>query len=553
MRYSNLFGKTLRDKPRNADSVSHQLLVRGGFVRAMAGGAAFGLLPLGERVLARIRAVVDAELSALGAQALTVPGGRKSGSSESSRDLGLRRRELDQSYPFADVHESVLGMLAGGLTMSYRDLPLLLTTERWGTRDQARPNWGLLSAPEFLVHGSYLFSRDERPALLDQIQDAYRRALRRLGVDASVLESAWPELVVTTALGGREALVCNACGYLAPLDEAVSRVPEWMQNPEPGVVESVYGPGLINVEPLADFLGIPVHQTTKTLVFQADDRLIAACVAGPYDVSEPKLARILGCRHLDLASFDVVRELTSSEVGYAGPIGLPMIVELFWDQSTAGRTNFEAGANRTHHHLINLNFGRDLPGPEIFYDFRVCKEGERCARCETGVLEQRRVLSMGHVSALGTAYSSPLGATFLEPGKPAQALALGVGGLDLTAVMAAIAEQWNDARGLTWPASAAPFDAHLISLPPAEVAAGELYGTLRRAGVEVLWDDRTESAGVKFGDADLIGCPVRLVLSKRTGDKVEWKLRGDEHGELINADEAMERLAPRTRAAAVLA
>ena len=349
-------------------------------------------------------------------------------------------------------------------------------------------------------------------------------------------------MVVHTELPARRLLVCDACGWQADVEEAISRVPEWPQDAAPREIQAICGPGLINVEPLSKFLGIPVHQTTKTLLFQADGRIIAACVSGVYDVSEIKLARVLGVRSLALAPAELVRELTRSDVGYAGPIGLPESVEVIWDASTAGRVNFEAGANRTDYHLINVNFDRDVAAPERFFDIRVSKPGERCTHCQDGALVGRNGIALAHVSRIGSVYSERLGATFLDSDKATKSMQMGCAGIDVTACLAAVVEQRNDARGILWPPEMAPFTAHLISLPPAEETTSRLYERLRGAGIDVLWDDRIESAGVKFGDADLIGIPVRLVMSKRTGEKVEWKLRNRQEGELISQDEVIERL-----------
>jgi len=308
------------------------------------------------------------------------------------------------------------------------------------------------------------------------------------------------------------------------------------------VTEAVYGPGLIQVEPLSKFLGIPVHQTTKTMLFEAGGRVVAACVAGIYGVSEAKLLRVLGCRSLALAAPEVVRDLTNSEVGYAGPAGLPESVEVIWDFSTEHRTNFEAGANQTDYHRINLNFGRDVKRPAQFLDIRTALPGERCAHCEGGALAARGAITLGHASDLGDVYADLLGAKFLDADKTMRPLVAGCAALDLACAMAAVVEQRHDGRGLIWPAAVAPFAAHLVSLPPAEAAAEALHQNLVNAGVEVLWDDRPESAGVKFGDADLIGIPLRLVMSKRTGDKVEWKSRDAEQGELVGLEEVTGRL-----------
>jgi len=540
MRYSKVFGRTLRDKPRNADSESFQLLLRAGFVRPAAGGGFF-LLPLGQRVMSRIEALTAAELSAAGAATLGLPTGNLAANSDLARSLRMHRGDVAIDYPFAGHHESTLAMIAANLTLSYRDLPLTVAAPRWATRDNPRANWGLLAAQEFPFHSSWIFGGP-----VEAIAAAYRRVLERLDVDAFSMESAADpastEFAVESALAARPILACDHCGYRAPAELAASRVPAWPQNPEPGVTEAVYGPGLIQVEPLAQFLGIPVHQTTKTMLFEARGRIVAACVAGIYSVSEAKLMRVLGCRRLSLAPIEIVRDLTHSEIGYAGPVGLPDSVEVIWDLSMEHRSNFEAGANRTDHHCINLNFDRDVPRPASFVDIRESLAGERCARCDNGVLAARAAIVLGHASDLGDLYSDLVGARFLDDARNTRPLPAACAGLDLASTLAAIVEQHHDEHGIVWPAAVAPFTVHLVSLPPAEPAAEALYQQLSAAGVEILWDDRLESAGVKFGDADLIGVPVRLVLSKRTGQKVEWKPRGAGSAELLDTEEVLARL-----------
>ena len=547
MRYSRLFGKTIRDKPRNADSLSHQLLLRAGFVRPTEAGG-FLLLPLGWRVLERVRAILAEEGKACGFVPVEFSCGRQSTNSDLERSLNYHRREAGSEYPFAEHHEAALAMLSGNLALSYRDLPLLVAGERWVHREEARPNWGLLAAPGFLFHSAYAFGAGEAEVSgrLERIGDTYQRVLERVGIEAFRLSSGGDrpttEWAIETELAARPVLVCEGCGYRAAAETAVSRAPEWPQDTEPGVTEAVYGPGLVQVEPLSKFLGIPVHQTTKTMLFEAGGRVVAACVAGIYGVSEAKLKRVLGCRSLALASPEAVRKLSNAEVGYAGPVGLPESVETIWDLSTEHRTNFEAGANQTDHHRINLNFGRDVARPAKFFDIRMSQEGERCAQCEQGTLAARRAIGFGHVSLPGSVYAELLGAKFLDADKRTRPLSVGCAGLDLACVLAAIVEQHHDSRGIAWPPGVAPSVAHLVSLPPAEAAAEALYQRLSEAGVEVLWDDRTESAGVKFGDADLIGIPIRLVLSKRTGDQVEWKTRTAEQGDLIAVEEVVVRL-----------
>jgi prolyl-tRNA synthetase len=350
------------------------------------------------------------------------------------------------------------------------------------------------------------------------------------------------EFVVLSDGGDEEVIRCSSCEYFAGLERAQSVFPEFRQDEVPRLVEAVFGPGIIGTAELAAFVGIPVQKTTKALLFQADEGVVGVCVRGEYAISETKLAALLGCSTLKLAPAGVVKELTGAEVGYAGPIGLPEAVRTVWDLTTEGRVNFEAGANRTDYHLINVNFGRDLPKPQEFVDVRRIKEGETCARCHQGHLAVRRGTRIGHVSQLGTMYSKELKAAYASRVGRSEPMHLSCYGIDINRLLAAIVEQNSDKKGILWPSRIAPFQAHLISLPGVESHARDLYGRLRHEGIDVLWDDRETPGGAKFGDADLIGMPIRLVISTRTGENVEWKERQSENIELIPTEEVTRRL-----------
>jgi len=301
-------------------------------------------------------------------------------------------------------------------------------------------------------------------------------------------------------------------------------------------MEEVKGKGIIGVEALAEFLDIPVEKTTKTLLYQADDRVVAVCVRGEYSVSEVKLKNLLNVMNLGLASAETVRKLTGAEVGYAGPIGLPESVEVFWDISVRDRINFECGANKTDYHNKNVNFGDDVKTPETFVDVREVKAGEICPKCGKGTLTETRTIELAHVFKLGTVYSDAMHAAFTDADGTVKPIVMGCYGIGMTRIIAAAVEVSHDDRGIIWPEELAPFCAHLISLPGGEEQAGEVYSRLQDAGISVLWDDREESAGVKFADADLIGIPWRLVVSKKTGDSIEVKKRSEKDVKLKSVE-----------------
>jgi prolyl-tRNA synthetase len=557
MRYGKMFGKTLREIPKNAGSLSQQLLLRAGFIKP-SGTGPFLFLPLAWRVLQHADRIVAGEAQARGIQILEAPpplaaaAKERSAGAELKRALASCRPQLRQQYFMADQHEEDLCLLAGTLPMTYRELPLLIAMRQWKHREEGRGQASLAAARQFPAYAGYSFDADAASAERSYatLREACQFAMRQMGIEALTIAASPPpadapfseEIMALSGAGEESIVLCETCEYRASFDRAQSLFPKFNQQESAQPLEAVFGPGIVGTAELAAFVGIPVEKTTKTLLFQADDALVAVCVRGTYDVSEVKLASLLGCRQLKLAPAGAVRDLTGADVGYAGPLGLPREVGVLWDLTTACRVNFECGANRTDYHNINVNFDRDLPQPKEYFDLRRIKEGEICAQCGLGKLVVRPGTRLGHVSRLDTMYAKEFKAAHTSSAGELQPTLLSCCGFDMMRLMAAIVELHNDRKGILWPRSVAPFLAHLVSLPGAEEWAGEIHSRLARAGISVLWDDRDTPAGAKFGDADLIGIPIRLVVSVRTGEKLEWKERSGELVELISLDEALRRL-----------
>lgn len=556
MRYSKLFGKTLREIPKNVSATSQQLLLRAGFIKSLGQGA-FLLMPLACRVLQNVDRIFRAEATARGVQFLEAPppapGILKEGAAgaEVKRALSACRPQIRQQYPMAAQHEDDLSMLAGALPMTYKELPFSLGISRWQYREDSRGAAPLAFARRFPVHAAYSFDADKESAQNSGLEllAVCRAAFTQMGVQVAAPETgaapglpASTEFIALSEAGDEDVIRCGGCHCFASLERAQSIFPEFRQDEAPRPIEAVFGPGIVGTAELAAFVGIPVQKTTKALLFQADDGIVAVCVRGEYDISETKLAALLGCSTLKLAPAGAVKDLTGADVGYAGPVGLPEAVRTVWDLTTEGRVNFEAGANRTDYHLINVNFGRDLPKPGEFVDVRKIKEGETCARCHQGRLTAQRGIRIGHVSQLGTMYSKELKAAYASKAGRPEPMYLSCYGIDIHRLMAAVVEQNSDKKGILWPSRIAPFQAHLISLPGVESRARDLYDRLRHERIDVLWDDRETPGGAKFGDADLIGIPIRLVISARAGENVEWKERRSENVELISIEEVIRRL-----------
>ena len=462
------------------------------------------------------------------------------------------------------THEEVITDLVREEVNSYRDLPKRLYQIQTKFRDEIRPRFGLLRAREFCMKDAYSFDADLAGLNVSYqaMSDAYHRVCERIGfayrsveADAGAIggEGGSEEFMVLAETGEDLLLFCDSCRYAANQERAEARLEQFEQDGEQRPMEDVLGEGLIGVEPLAEFLGIPVWKTTKTLLFQADDRVVAVMVRGDCDVNEVKVQNHLRCGSLSLATPETIKELTGAEVGYAGPLGLPESVRLLADFDVAGRTNFECGANRTNYHTINVNFGRDLPVPELG-DFKKAKKGDRCPRCEQGRLSEARGIEVGHIFKLGTKYSEKMNCTYLDPQGVSRPAYMGCYGIGVSRIAAAIVEQNHDEKGIIWPAAVAPYHVHLIglNLEDAEVrkAAEDTYSRLQQAGFEVLFDDRELRAGEKFADADLVGIPLRVTLSKRTlkESKFEVKRRAAAESMLLDYDgllEAARALYPR--------
>lgn len=543
MKYSQLIGKTSRQKLPGSEVVSHQLLLRAGFITPVAAGI-YSFLPLGFRVLEKIDRIIKDEFTKRGIQHVMMPFVHPAALWQETgrftkwaKALAVFDAKSGGKYLLAPTHEETVTDIARKFIASYKDMPVIVNQNQWKYRDEVRVNGGLLRTREFLMQDAYSFDKDEAGLAKSfaTVSDAYHAIFKRFGLPITVVKAdsgaiggtGSEEFMVESEAGEDRIFVCSQGDYKANIEKAESSFTPFVQDEEKKPMKEVEGKGIIGVEALAKFLDIPVEQTTKTLLYQADDRVVAVCIRGEYSVSEVKLANLLGCMNLGLATAATVKKVTGAEVGYAGPVGLPKEVEIIWDISTQGRINFECGGNKTHFHNTNVNFGADVELPARFVDVREVKVGEACVKCGKGKLEEARTIELGHVFKLGTIYSEAMGAKFTDSDGVQKPIVMGCYGIGMTRSIAAAVEVFHDDKGILWPAEIAPYIVHLISLPGGEEKAAALYDRLWKQGVEVLWDDRDVAAGIKFADADLIGLPLRLVVSKKTGDQVEVKKRSE--------------------------
>lgn len=547
MRLSELFTKTSKESVSDASSLNADLLVRAGYVhKTMAGVYAF--LPLGLKVLAKIETILREEMDKIGHEVL-LPSlaptelWERTGRLDSVGVLyqatpanDASKKTNDARYVLNSTHEEIITPILQRYCTSYKDLPRAVYQIQTKFRNEARPKSGLMRGREFRMKDLYSFHASEEDMMRYFTQvatPAYAAFFRRVGIgDRTVIAlasggdfSKEPSREFQTVCPTGEDHLFRVPGTDTVYNREIcpSLAPSW-GNPDEKELprEDVVGKGVVGVEELAAFLKIEVERTTKTLLLQTDDgSVVAAAVRGDYDVNMDKLRAVLGCKSLALASAETVRKVTGAEVGYAGPIGLPKGVRVVWDDSTRGRKNFECGANKTNEHSINVNFGRDVPMPEKFHDIKVAREGDWMPGT-TEPYEEMYASEVGNIFTLYTKFSSAFDFTFQDKDGTQKPVYMGCYGIGTSRVMGVIAEVCNDDKGLVWPKEIAPYRVHVVSLAreesePAWTEAVALVESLEKAGVSVLFDDRFDvSAGVKFADAELLGMPTRIVVSKKS-------------------------------------
>lgn len=532
MRASELYAPTLREVPAEAELVSHQYMLRAGLMRKTASGM-YSYLPLGVRVLHRIMTIIREELDRAGGQEILLPIVQPAELwLESGRwnDYGPEMFRLvdrhQRQFCLGPTHEEIITALVRDEVRSYKQLPLRLYQIQNKYRDEIRPRFGVIRSREFIMKDLYSFDRDEAgaQASYQAMYDAYSRIFARCGLDAHPVEAD------TGAIGGDrshefmvlgeagEALIvyCPHCGYAANVERAEC-VPfdPVAKDAVLGDLEEIPTPGIAAVDDLSKLLQVEPKQIIKTMIYVADGNPVAVLISGAYDVNEVKLKRALNCDQLELADAETISDVTKAPVGFAGPVGLS--IPIYADYSVVPIVNGVSGANKKDAHLRNVNIERDYTPTKIF-DLREARAGERCARCGK-TLEEARGTEVGQVFYLGTKYSLPMKACFLDQDGVEKPFVMGCYGIGVSRTVAAIIEQHHDEDGICWPVSVAPFSVVVVPVSYKDedqrTAAEQVYQDLAEAGIEVLLDDRDERPGVKFKDADLIGYPLRITVGPK--------------------------------------
>jgi prolyl-tRNA synthetase len=553
MRFSKLFGKTLRQAPAEAESISHQLSLRAGMIAQEAAGI-YSYLPLGWRVLRKIENIIREEMDKAGGQELMLPvlqpfelwqqSGRYVAFGKSLFTLTDRK---EHTLALGPTHEEVVTDLVHRYVQSYRELPLLLYQIQTKLRDEPRPRGGLLRVREFIMKDLYSFDADEvgLDKSYQSMCQAYKNIYDRLGLPTMIVEADSGaiggkdshEFMVITETGEDEVIYCPNCGYAANAEKAQSAKTR-SDAEAPLSLEEIATPEAKTIEEVAKFVGVPTSQTLKAVFYFADGEFVFVVIRGDLEVNETKLRNALKCSELRLATEGEVNG-AGLVAGFASPIGIKGVKVIADDSLTSG-SNFIVGANKPGYHFRNANYPRDFQ-VDLMADLALARSGDSCPKCQ-GKLSSARGIEVGHVFKLGTFISERFGASFLDNDGKSRPIVMGCYGIGLGRLLAAIVEQSHDEKGIIWPLSVAPYQVYLcpLSLEKSAVlpTAEKIYRELQKKGIEVLFDDRDDSPGVKFNDADLLGIPLRLTLSPRTlqSQSVEAKWRMEKEARLLPLD-----------------
>lgn len=563
MKMSHLFFRTLREVPADAEIASHQLLLRAGFIQQLGAGV-YSVLPLAKRSLDKIENIMREEINAIGGQEMTMPVVNPAEvwketnryyeiGSEMSRFQDRRGADM----VLAMTHEEIVADLVRKIVQSYRQLPMLIYHIQTKWRDDPRPRAGLIRVREFTMKDSYSLDIDEE-GLDKQYRahyQAYFNIFNRCGLPViSVLSdvgmmggSMAHEYMYLTPIGEDTLLLCDSCGYRANRQIALF-AKQAADKEELLPIEEVHTPDVKTIVDLAQFLEIPKSKTAKAVfmvgTFTEDhediEKFVFVVVRGDMELNETKLANAVKAKELRPAHDEEIEEI-GAVAGFASPIGLKNVMVVV-DDLVADSTNLVAGANKKDTHVKNTNYGRDYEAT-IVADITAAEEGFACVHCGSPLREARGV-EVGNIFKLGTKYTKALGANFLDKNGKAQPVIMGSYGIGSGRLLACIAEENNDEGGLIWPITTAPYHVHIVSLKGVENAAEKAYQDLMSAGLEVLFDDRNESPGVKFNDADLIGIPIRVTVGAKSLNRgmMEIKVRTEADRKEIPMDSLVEEV-----------
>lgn len=563
MKMSKLFVQTLREFPNDAEAISHKLLVRAGFIKKLSNGI-YTYMPLAQRVLTKISNIIKEEMNSTGAQELLMPFvqpaeiWQKSGRWQAYGKELLRCKDRhDNEMCLSPTHEEVVTSVVGDTINSYKQLPINVYQIQTKFRDEIRPRFGLLRGREFIMKDAYSFhtSQEDLEREYKVMGEAYTRIFDRCGLETKAVQSdsgaiggavSHEYMVLTdTAVGENDVFYCEHCDYSANSNHAVSILPiEETNGADYGYNEEkiVDTPNTKTIEELAEFLKIDANCILKAVAYIADSKPAIAMIRGDKEVEETKLMNALNALEIRPMEEAEVREYLNSTAGFISYRNVDKSkVKVVFDNTVKGMKNFVLGANEKDKHIVGANLEEDIE----FVDISLVKEGEFCPQCHKP-LKVTRGIEVGNIFQLGTKYSKPMGATYTDEQGQLKPFVMGCYGIGVTRTMSAAIEKYHDDFGIIWPKAIAPYHVDIVPVNIDDEAqsktAYELYEKLQALGIEVVIDDRTDRAGVKFKDADLIGFPIRITVGKTIAEGlVEFKTRNDGTMVKITPQEAIEK------------
>lgn len=539
MRWTQSLIPTLKEDPQEAEVISHKLMIRAGYIRKLISGV-YTYLPLGFKVLDRIETIIREEMNAKGAQELLLPAihppelWQKTGRYDLLGPVLIKFKDRHgKELVLGPTHEEVITDLVAKTIKSYKDLPLILYQIQTKFRDEPRPRFGVMRTSEFIMKDAYSFDCDVdgMEASYKKMYDAYCKIFERCGLPYIAVEAdpgimggnISHEFMVPSEAGEDEIVLCGKCKYAASTAVAKCNTNPEPRTPKPAKklpIAEVETPGITTIEKVSALLKVEPSRMVKTLVYKADGKPVALLVRGDYDANETKLKNYLKCEVLELADEKTIQEVTGAPIGFSGPVRLNNI-RIVADNSVNVMVNFVTGANKKDAHFINVNIGRDFETKE-FADLRMITKDDKCPSCGKPI-GIKHAIEVGHTFKLGTKYSETLGAFFLDKDGREKPAVMGCYGIGVNRIMASLIETSNDKDGIIWPLSIAPYQVLILALnvenKKVKEIAEDIYKRLSKKGYEVLYDDRNESAGIKFKDADLIGIPIKIVIGEKNAKK----------------------------------
>lgn len=559
MKWNDFIVATLREEPKEAESKSHKLLLRGGYIYKLSSGI-YLYTPLGWKVLYKIMNVVRDEMNKAGALEVYLsvlqPDSiwKESGRFENYGPAMYKLQDRSgKTLVLGPTHEEPITILAKSLIRSYKDLPKILYQIQVKFRDEVRPRFGPIRAKEFIMKDAYSFDIDEEGVdkSYQIMAQSYQRIFERLHLkyvcveaDPGLMGGKESQEFISFAEYGEDIIVkCPGCGYLANIQIAKGMPSVFNTNDKAGEVEYIYTPNVKTLEDVCGFLKVNAVEVIKTLIFINErNEVFAFCIRGDYELNQVKAASVTKSNELKPATADVIEKLTGAEVGFSGPYKLPL--KIFVDPNIVDDKFYIAGANKTNYHIKNLNVKRDVHNYEI-YDLTEVKEGDLCIKC-MAKLEFLRGIEVGHIFKLGTKYTDVF--KFKIPDKEGNLkdVIMGCYGIGVSRLMSAVLECTSTENSIVWPPEITPFEIEIITVNMNDKESSDfsqkIYNSLKNEGYDIFWDNRMESAGVKFNDADLIGAPLNIIIGKnfKQDGKIEIKNRLQNKSILLKENELFE-------------